>query len=231
MSKKPPRMDDSSWWREWLSPPVLISLVGGLVFLGGAVLCLGYLLVLRMPDVERRVDKMEAQQSKFFARMDEDQNERFGEMETQLAAIRTNLVRLCAKGNQLEKACQTKELVAVVSGIARAHAGQFSAASVVVHSGGGPEISSPGLRSAFGKLQAANAFLSKGDSRQTVASALMLSSAADGATWEVNDGKLQASFSNGVATFEPKSSTSQVELNDISNEMDQASEVLRLTNP
>ena len=102
-------MSPSQLWK-WLreSGGLLVLLVGG-------ILTLGYFLFFRIPDLEKRLDAIEKSQTTFQTDSKKEsqefrdlllltQKQEYARINEQILNLRVNLLRLCSKGAQIEKA-------------------------------------------------------------------------------------------------------------------------------
>src|ERR1700719_1981356 len=96
----------------WGSPPVLIGL---LLAVGG----LGYTVLYRLPDLEKRTDHVES-----------DVRDQLKSLGIQLVNIRSNLLRICSSNKQLDKGCKVEELVSQASEVSKLQAVFLDGASI-----------------------------------------------------------------------------------------------------
>lgn len=190
--------------KEWLAPATIIVLAGGICWLG-------YVVVYRMPDIEKKLEGIETAQQKTLGDIQTEQRERFRSIDAQLLGMRTNLLRLCARHGRLEKDCELKEIVSVASEVSAAQAEVITSARVSGLDGHTPQLVSDQAAAALSTI----AQFPSGQTIQAndqIASAMVWASAAKEASWKATGGELQVNFSNGNAVFTMDGSVSPADL-------------------
>lgn len=165
--------------------------------LGVAALGLGYMVLRTIPELESRVDEVES-----------DTRARIKTLETQLIAVRANLLSMCSKSGELGSACNIRELVASVQEINAAVAGLLEPVSATVGPGDAPQVSQEQLAALLPDWNPATSTPSTPASPSTVADVLTWTSAADGAKWVDKGDAFVVTFANGSASFRPDESMS-----------------------
>jgi hypothetical protein len=201
-----PKMPEP-WWKDWLSPGVVIAAVA-------AVAMLGYMVFYRIPDLEKQLSKVSDEQAIRFQQVQQQYRDTFDKMQVQLVNVRANRLRLCMRGGPKNHDCEIKDLVATVGEMSNLQS-QFLAAAEVKHlTGDVPTVASSQIQNQlFGATKFPRSAASTTE-RSTIASLVAWSTIARDAVWSVEDQKLKVNFSNGSAVFTPKESVSKGALND-----------------
>jgi hypothetical protein len=182
----------------------------GLTTLLGAVGLLGYAVVYRLPDLEKRIDKLEANVHDDMKATRRDIQTQMTEVETDVhdqlklvnlavQGLRINLVRLCAKSRSIDKDCDLKQVIAEIKPLAKAQAEFLVADSFTFTSGKEPVVVSNGLQQ---ELPPVNAWAaSRRIDNRELAKMVLWTSAADSAHWHTDGKVVTAEFLNGTAAF------------------------------
>ena len=191
-------------WSAWTSPPVLIGL-----------LILGYTVVYRIPDLERRTE-----------RLDGDVREQLKLMNLSLIGLRANVMRLC--GQQRPQLCKVEELVAEAKSVTRVQAEFFDAAKVSLRTGAQPAVASEGIAEQLPWVAWASIGYGKADKAE-LANLILWSSAADSARWRREGNTVKADFANGVASFDVARPISNERMTELVNSLNATSAALQVT--
>ena len=203
---------------EWLAPATILVLLAGV----GA---LGYVIVYRMPDIEKKFDGFEKEQRKQFSDLQVEQRERFRSIDAQLLGVRTNLLRLCARQGRLEKDCQLKEIISVASDV-----GSFQSQYIAKMSnmnGGRPEVVSAQaeiLLNALAKFPEGHVTAQGAQ----IADAIVWAAAAKDASWTSEGNDLNVAFSNGNVVFTVENTASPSDVAKVASAMNDLSKSFRL---
>jgi hypothetical protein len=179
-------------WKAWAIPVGTSAILA----LGAITVLAIYTIVYRIPDVEKRMD-----------RLDTDLRDQLKSMTLQLVGVRVNVLRLCAQKNSLATPCKVEELVSEAKSVSRFQAQFFSDATVSLVAGWHePQVTSEYVRQRLPRWP--GSFGSQTVAKAGIADLIMWSSAADSATWHEKAGNVvEVRFTNGSASFEltPKS--------------------------
>jgi hypothetical protein len=178
-------------WKPWAIPVASSAIVA----VGTLSLLAGYAIVYRIPDVEKRMD-----------RLDTDLRDQLKSMTLQLVGVRVNVLRLCTQKNPLATPCKVEELVSEAKSVSRFQAQFFNDATVSLVAGWHePQVTSEYVRQRLPRWPDA---FGQSIAKTHLADLIVWSSAADSARWYEKAGNVvEVRFTNGSASFEltPKS--------------------------
>ena len=211
-----------------------------------AVVCfLGYMVIYRIPDIEKRQDRLESQLRGGMDRLSSDlrgqltsmttsTTTQFRELKNSVTNLKANVLALCSEQMQpLTKVCDPKALVAQVNSIVRAHANLIAAASMQLTAGSQqPIVASDSLKRQLPELtwdkSGTTTYYGGHTSaaRPNIANALLWSTAAKDAYWYQDGKSLKVNFANGSGTFELKPSSAG-HMDELVDSLNTTAEVLK----
>lgn len=183
------------WWNAWVAPATLLTLAA-------AVGTLGYALIYRVPDIEKRLESILSEQKLRSTAWELNQGKRFDRIDKYLAGIKRNLIRLCARGKQIDKDCDITDLAEAIDSLTAEEARLFSSVKFIKLSGDSPIFNSAALEAKF-RARGHVLIDAPNVSSAQLAEVMTLLTGAKQAKWSTEDEMVIVKFVNGSAVFTP----------------------------
>lgn len=229
-------------WSDWQKPRVVISLIGAAVVFFGATCFLGYTIFYRVPDLEKRVEKMDSNTHDGMKTLSDDLrgqlqtmngdlHEQLKTMGIALSGLKANVMLLCTQKHSQSGACNMQTLIAEAKSASRIQAQLFDTASVTLTRGLAPIVASEDLLKGLPEITFGSAGITytypSDEGKRDIGDVILWSSAAESAYWYQEGGEIKATFKNGDATFQLAPSTSKEHAVELVDSLNATAEALR----